>query len=200
VNKLTLLGATALFGAIALISNSLLAQSSSTPPYQKSEFAIPDQYKNQIVGYPNNWRRLSGYEYSALHWEQFVVVYINKHSSVYAGNHLEFMRVFEEDLDPEEDDIHYQPYPVGTILLKESFLNEDSRPGQSLLLAGMIKREAGYDSEFGDWEYFQSAQNGQLLINGNSKSADIRETCVSCHSNIQEKDFVFATQYSMSPH
>ena len=108
------------------------------------------------------------------------------------------MRIYEEDLDPEEDEINYKTYPVGTILLQESFLNEDSRPGKSLLLSGMIKRNAGFDSRYGDWEYFQSSIDGKLLFSGNSKNTGVMETCISCHGNIAEKDFVFATQYSIS--
>ncbi|WP_111978880.1 cytochrome P460 family protein [Algibacillus agarilyticus] len=166
-------------------------------PYQKSEFKIPKLYKPDISHYPQNWKRLSGYEYSALHWKQFVVIYTNGSKAAYAANHLEFMRIFEEDLDPEEDEINYHTYPVGTILLKESFENVNSRPERSLFLSGMIKREIGYDPEFGDWEYFQSTPEGQIISKGNSQDAAVNATCISCHQNIPEKDFVFASHYSV---
>lgn len=166
-------------------------------PYQTSDFVIPEQYKSRVVDYPQSWQRLSGYEYSALHWEQFVVIFINKNQDVYAGNYLEFIRIYEEDLDPEEDEIFFKKYPVGTVILKESFLNSNSRPTKALLLSGMIKREKGYDSKFGDWEYFQSNNDGKIIASGNSKDKLISTTCIDCHSNIEDKDFIFATHYSM---
>jgi hypothetical protein len=167
-------------------------------PHQTTDFTIPDKYKSLIKNYPLSWKRLSGFEYSALHWEQFVLVYTKDNKDTYVSNHLEFMRVYEEDLDPEEDEVNYETYPVGTVLLKESFLNVESRPGKSLLLSGMIKRKKGYDSSYGDWEYFQSSPDGKLLFSGNSTNAPVMKTCIECHGNISEKDFVFASHYSIS--
>jgi hypothetical protein len=169
-------------------------------PYLTSDFNIPDRYKNIITDYPEEWQRLSGYEYSALHWEQFVVIFMNKNQEVYANNHLEFIRIYEEDLDSEEDDIFFKSYPVGTIILKESFLNGNSRPTTALLLSGMIKRDKGYDPKYGDWEYFQSNKSGEIIAHGNSKDKLISTTCIDCHSNIEDKDFIFATHYSMTAH
>jgi hypothetical protein len=198
MNKLTLL---CLFGTLICgYSFANNPEDNKTIPYQKSEFSIPDNYKNIIYNYPRKWQRLSGYEYSALHWEQFVVVFINNKTEVYSNNHSEFLRIYEEDLDPEEDEINYKKYEVGTIILKESFLNKDSRPTTPLLLSGMIKRKPGYDPEFGDWEYFQSSPDGKIIAMGNSKDKEIEATCVSCHSNINDQDFVFATHYVVSPH
>ena len=192
---------------LCLLSSLICSYSFATPikdsiviPYQKSEFSIPDNYKNIIYNYPKKWQRLSGYEYSALHWEQFVVVFVNNKDDIYSNNHFEFMRVYEEDLDPEEDEINYKKYEVGTIILKESFLNIDSRPTTPLFLSGMIKRKPGYDPEFGDWEYFQSNPDGKIIAMGNSKDKQVEATCVNCHSNINDQDFVFATHYVVSPH
>jgi hypothetical protein len=195
--KKLLLGVSLTVLLIGFVSANI-EDNTSLPPYQKSEFIIPDTYKDLVFNYPNQWKRLSGYNYSALHWEQFVVVYTNNKGSVYANNHYEFMRVYEDDLDPEEDEINYKKYPIGTILLKESFLNKNSRPANPLLLSGMIKRQAGYDPQFGDWEYFQSDNQGQLLFSGNSKNTQVQVACISCHSNIQDQDYVFASHYSMS--
>ena len=175
-------------------------QNEHSVPYLTSDFSIPEQYKKIIVDYPKNWHRLSGYEYSALHWEQFVVIFMNKNQDVYANNHLEFIRIYEEDLDPEEDEILFKKYPVGTVILKESFLNEHSRPTNALLLSGMIKREKGYDPKYGDWEYFQSNKNGDIIAFGNSTNKLVNTTCIDCHSNIEDKDFIFATHYSIKAH
>lgn len=169
-------------------------------PYLTSDFVIPDKYKDIIADYPKSWKRLSGYEYSALHWEQFVVIFMNKNQDVYANNHLEFIRIYEEDLDPEEDEIFFKNYPVGTVILKESFLNNHSRPTDALLLSGMIKREKGYDPKYGNWEYFQSTKQGQIIAHGNSTNKLVSTTCIDCHSNIEDKDFIFATHYSIKAH
>ena len=64
----------------------------------------------------------------------------------------------------------------------------------------MIKRKPGYDPKFGDWEYFQSSPDGKIVAKGNSKDKLIKETCINCHSNINDQDFVFATHYVVSPH
>ena len=189
-NIITIMLFSTVFNSLSLFAKEI--------PYQTTDFTIPAKYQSQIKNYPLAWQRLSGYEHSALHWEQFVLVFSNKSKEIYVNNHFEFMRVYEEDLDPEEDEITYKPYPIGTILLKESFLNEDSRPGKSLFLSGMIKRKKGYDSRYGDWEYFQSSTDGQLLFSGNSKNAPVMKTCIECHGHIAEKDFIFASHYSIT--
>lgn len=107
-----------LIGSICIVKAT---EETKKIPYKKSDFTIPKEYSKIINDYPKNWHRLSGYEYSALHWEQFVVVYINNKTDTYLNNHYEFMRIYEEDLDPEEDEINYKKYVVGTIILKESF-------------------------------------------------------------------------------
>ena len=167
-------------------------------PYISTEFSIPDQYKSLITGYPNQWIRLTGYEYSAIHWKQFIIVYTNLADDVYANNHLEFMRIFDEDLD--DDEVEFQEYPVGTILLKESFINTNSKPGNPLLLSGMIKHEKNYDPDFGDWEYFQSTNDGTIIVSGNSKNPGVNAMCINCHVNIPEKDFVYSSNYSFTAH
>ena len=75
-------------------------------------------------------------------------------------------------------------FPVGSIIVKEKLPSEKSKSPE--LLTVMIKREAGYDSANGDWEY--------LVLNGAASQIESRgklESCQSCHSHRKETDFVF---------
>lgn len=75
-------------------------------------------------------------------------------------------------------------YPVGSVIIKEKL---DLVPDQSPLttgLAGMIKREAGYDPDHGNWEYFivddiTPMRRGKL------------ESCITCHTKVASSDYVF---------
>jgi hypothetical protein len=81
------------------------------------------------------------------------------------------------------------PYPVGTTVVKVKWWNEaDKHP---TAVAAMIKREAGYDPDHGDWEYVYTTlgekpetQRGKL------------ESCIQCHRIKKEMDFLFRTYVS----
>lgn len=77
-------------------------------------------------------------------------------------------------------------YPVGAVIIKEKLADfsppEATKPTNSL--GGMRKREAGYDPENGDWEYFYQAAGG-ILESG--KMAN----CTQCHSQKKPQDYVF---------
>jgi hypothetical protein len=77
-------------------------------------------------------------------------------------------------------------YPVGAVIIKEK-LADFSPPDATQStnsLGGMRKREAGYDPENGDWEYFYQAAGG-ILESG--KMAN----CTQCHSQKKPQDYVF---------
>src|SRR5262249_41838903 len=60
------------------------------------------------------------------------------------------------------------PMPVGSVVIKEKWWNEDDP--NPIGYAAMIKRESGYDSDHGDWEYaFVERQdaNGKLMTKPN---------------------------------
>jgi hypothetical protein len=73
-------------------------------------------------------------------------------------------------------------FPVGAMIVKEKL----DRKGGVTGVGGMIKRAAGFDAKNGDWEYFYADERGSLL----SKAR--LESCVNCHTQAREKDFVFA--------
>jgi len=165
-------------------------------PFHKSIFTPPNGVKGIPNDYRSKWHRITGFEYSGLHWGQFVVVYMNKDAHVYKNNYEEYVRVYLEDEDEDDVDISFQPYSEGTIFLKEGYLAKDGRPGAPSSLTIMIKREPGYDPNNGDWEYIQSAVKGQIAMQGKFDDPVIHKVCSDCHSNMAERDYVFSSFYS----
>lgn len=85
-------------------------------------------------------------------------------------------------------------YPVGTVILKEKQLiqvkaanSNDAAPAvvQPQLFTGMLKREAGYNPECGDWEFF--------VVDGAATKLQARgkiDSCSACHQEYKQTDFV----------
>lgn len=99
------------------------------------------------------------------HRDKFVTVYVND-----AGR-----RAMLEEKSPR--------FPVGSLVVKEKLPARDSKEPE--LLTAMLKREAGYDPEGGDWEYF--------VLDGSGKELRARgklETCRACHQSYPDTDFV----------
>lgn len=80
-------------------------------------------------------------------------------------------------------------FPPGSILVKDKY----SQGG----VAGMIKREAGYNPTSGDWEFFIQEKRGPLA---KGKLAN----CISCHATATGPDHLFvpwaAPKYSEALH
>ncbi|WP_265595104.1 cytochrome P460 family protein [Haloferula sp. BvORR071] len=73
-------------------------------------------------------------------------------------------------------------FPEGSLLLKEKQGREDDK---TKLYTGMLKREAGYFPECGDWEFFTvDAEAAKITERG--KLAN----CATCHEEYQKGDFV----------
>lgn len=71
----------------------------------------------------------------------------------------------------------------GTIILKEKFSDPEGK--QTELFTGMVKREKGYNSECGDWEFFTlSADAAKVTSRGKLKN------CMDCHVEYKESDYV----------
>lgn len=77
------------------------------------------------------------------------------------------------------------PYPLGTIIVKESFKAKEGEKGKLNSITIMVKREEGYDLENGNWEYVNA--NDELEISRQGKIG----MCSGCHSAASERDFVF---------
>ena len=173
----------------------IVAKGSNINPFEVMPFKIPKDLKLKLNCYRKCWRRVTGFELSGLHWQQFVVIYTNLGGNAYKKNFFEYMRVYE---DEEDEDIppHFKTYPAGTIIVKENFASDKGRPGTALSLTTMIKHQPGYDPENGDWEYIQTNSSGQYMVGGKQLGKESQKSCQNCHNNVAERDRVFATFYS----
>jgi hypothetical protein len=99
------------------------------------------------------------------HRDKFVTVYVND-----AGR-----RAMLEERSPR--------FPVGSLVVKEKLPARDSKEPE--LLTAMLKHEAGYDPEGGDWEYFVLDGRGTEL-----RARGKLETCRACHQLYPHTDFV----------
>jgi hypothetical protein len=80
------------------------------------------------------------------------------------------------------------PYPGGTIIVKESYSNNNGGKGDLNSLTVMIKRATGYDVEHGNWEYMMVSPDNEVMAQGRL------EMCISCHSAVSDSDWVFSNQ------
>ena len=103
---------------------------------------------------------------SPTHGKRFVEIYVNDVGfEAYKGN---------------------QAMPVGSIVVKPSWENTDGKPGADGPLFVMIKKEAGYAPDNGDWYYaFEWAEpQGKWAGKGALKwtsPSDKVEYCLDCH-------------------
>jgi len=99
------------------------------------------------------------------HLAKFIYVFVND-----AGRHAML-----EERSPR--------FPVGSLIVKEKLPARDAAEPE--LLTVMLKREAGYDPEGGDWEY--------LVLDGRGEEVRARgklESCRTCHQEVADTDFV----------
>ncbi len=85
----------------------------------------------------------------------------------------------------------YEKFPVGSILLKEKF--DVEKMDTPTLYTGMIKREAGYFPDCGDWEFF-TLDGAITQVTSRGKT----ESCAACHRDFAKADFV-SKQYAALP-
>ncbi|MCG7547601.1 cytochrome P460 family protein [Pseudoalteromonas sp. Of7M-16] len=173
----------------------------SADPFNVYPFKVPDKYKAALKNYRTKWHRMTGFEHSGLHWQQFIVVFLNQDAKVYEQNYLEYLRYYQ-DYDEEEEDEdeiaepNFKVYSPGTIVLKENFSSVSGAPHDALTITMMIKREKGYSKGFGDWEYVQFDKEGNIVLAGKGSEPMIKQMCSNCHASIEERDFIFANFYS----
>ncbi|MCL1067944.1 cytochrome P460 family protein [Shewanella olleyana] len=173
--------------------------SNSGSPYQINIFGFDHTLVPQSENYQSNWRRLTGFEHSGLHWEQFVVIYTNKGEQVYRHNFLQYSAWFD---DPEDEDNQpiYKMYPTGTTFIKENYHMKQGKPSDAESITVMIKRQIGFNPAGGDWEYMQFSKNGEQIIKGKGSDKLVQQKCASCHENVSERDFIFSNFYSGTSH
>jgi hypothetical protein len=74
--------------------------------------------------------------------------------------------------------------PVGSVIVKEKLT--DDKATEPHAYAAMIKREAGYDPDHGDWEYVYA----DLGEGGKVERGKI-ESCIACHTGQAKQDYLF---------
>ncbi len=91
--------------------------------------------------------------------------------------------------------------PVGTIVTKNTYKRgADGKKTDKLYVSfAMIKREAGYDSDNGNWEYVKIAYDesvdykthpyGKLPSEGENRGK--LSSCIGCHSGASGGDYLF---------
>lgn len=184
-------------GALCLLGAASVSGAAGDP-FSVYPFQLPEKYQSELQDYRTQWTRLTGFEHSGLHWQQFIAVFMNKDANVYENNYSEYLRFYqdsEEDED-EAEEPRFMSYSPGTVVLKENFAASSGTPDAPLSVTMMIKREPGYDPENGDWEYVQFDKNGQVMLRGNAKDPAVNQACASCHINIADRDYIFANYYS----
>ena len=77
------------------------------------------------------------------------------------------------------------PYPVGTIIVKDAFMNEGGQKGSLAAVTIMIKRGRGYDSAHDNWEYMMVSPANEIKAQGKLKG------CTGCHEAAEDTDYVF---------
>lgn len=82
-----------------------------------------------------------------------------------------------KEIDPADDADTANPFPVGTMIVKQH-LGEDGAPlGGATVLA---KQAAGYAPETGDWLWARFGNDGALAESGPSGDVDY---CIGCHQS-----------------
>jgi hypothetical protein len=77
-------------------------------------------------------------------------------------------------------------FPVGSVIVKEKLAAYDAKEPE--LLTVMIKRNSGYYSASGDWEYLVTDGKATSILRQGKL-----EGCNACHTGYQSSDFVTRT-------
>jgi hypothetical protein len=169
-------------------------------PFNITQFKASKPNAALYKDYRKNWARVTGFELSSLHWNQFVAVFINQSADIYRKNHIEYLRTSQDDWDDDEEEETtkkgYTSYPVGTTIVKEGYTSHEGKPGAPLFLVLMKKHKAGYDAKYGNWEYMKFSTDGTTLLQGKSSDPQVMIECTNCHMNVAERDHVFGTFFT----
>jgi hypothetical protein len=181
-------------------STAAVSEVASKSPFSVEQFAPAKDNPALYANYRSKWFRLTGFELSSLHWNQFVAVFINQSPEIYRNNYVEYFRTSQDDWDDNEDEearvSQFKTYPVGTMVAKEGYTSHQGKPGELTFLVVMKKREKNYDAKNGDWEYMKFAPDGTTLMRGKGSDPQVLAECAGCHINVAYRDYIFATFFS----
>ena len=101
-----------------------------------------------------------------------------------------FLRAYVNDIGEKQFLHKANPYmPVGTIIVKEKLASVADK--HHVLCTVMTKRERGYDSTHGDWEYSLVDANGTVKEKGRITR------CISCHDEQKSTDYLFRSYFQV---
>lgn len=92
--------------------------------------------------------------------------------------------VYANDLAKAEFEKESPDFPAGAIIVREKNALPASTVPETVI--AMVKREKGFSTETGDWEFF--------VFNGADLKMQKRETkgdCAACHAGAGKSDWVF---------
>lgn len=76
--------------------------------------------------------------------------------------------------------------PVGSVLVKDSFVVNDKGEVVIGVLSLMEKMNAGFNSEFGDWKYTMILPTGEVVGTTGGAGSENVEFCAGCHVAVDE--------------
>jgi hypothetical protein len=98
-----------------------------------------------------------------------------------------YISVFVNSLGREEMMTKRSPkFPIGSMIVKEKLRSHDSTKPE--MLTAMIKREAGYNPESGDWEYLVLDGAASKIVEQGKLTR-----CSGCHRPYKFSDFITRT-------
>ncbi|MBT3783530.1 hypothetical protein HOF92_01065 [bacterium] len=145
--------------------------------------------------YRKEFIKVSDTEFSKMHWERHVRIYMNQGVEVFSHNYHTFLCLQDDDCEDEKEEQEFQQFTPGTIIVKEHFLPttkvDESTP---ISVAMMKKLKKGTDPDGGDWQYFWRTHDGEkTIVKGTGKDLSVKNICAGCHSEVADRDYIFST-------
>lgn len=159
----------------------------------------------KVVSEYKTYKKMSEKFFSGMHWNHNVAVFMSSGEEEYIHNYRAFQLLSDEDLAYDYEDEHgeealesaisFKSYTTGTVSIKEHYLSNGPTHMQTapVSYAIMVKREAGFNPESGDWEYAWVARDGSILLRGVGKTDVVKNTCHNCHADVKDRDYLFST-------
>ncbi|HKI99759.1 MAG TPA: cytochrome P460 family protein [bacterium] len=131
------------------------------------------------------WDVATGYVLSDAHGHRLLQTFIHPHKAAEVYRHNSQLALLRKTKG-------FEPYPVGTEIVAESWTrNGLGAPGKAGPVVFMRKHGPGYDPAGGDWEYAIAEPNLALMGEGHTGKMAF---CKECHTRVQSRDFVYATE------
>lgn len=83
------------------------------------------------------------------------------------------------------------PLPEGAILVKESFVDANQKPGARGPVYVMEKRARGYDPANADWHWAVVEADGRVSMTGTGRREHETFLCADCHAKAKVNDYLF---------